>query len=216
MSVKDRTWFPIAYMFVVTAVFSLVLVGFARLTRDRVEANERLAFEKAILAALPITLPEGASNAAIHKTFVDRVAPPDASSASAYRLMENGRPTAYALPISGRGFWDQIEGIVGLTYSAKNRVWEITGVAVYRQKETPGLGAEIATPRFLDQFDKKHKCVARAGRALTFLPEGAEAGISEVNAITGATQTCTRLERIMNERLATWRDRMASVLRDER
>ena len=46
---KDRPFFAVIYMFAVTAFFSAVLIGFARLTRDRVDANQQLAFEKAVL-----------------------------------------------------------------------------------------------------------------------------------------------------------------------
>ena len=56
---REKWWFPIAYMFVVTAFFSSIVIGFARFTDERVEANKDLAFEKAVLAVLPGLLEEG-------------------------------------------------------------------------------------------------------------------------------------------------------------
>jgi len=219
-SIRERAWYPVAYMFIVTAAFSTVLIGFARWTRPRVEANGRIAFERAVLTALPIEIPEDASNADLHQLFPERVLPPHHKGApeaqrvsGSYHLVPgpNPRPpyfTAYAVPFEGRGFWNMIRGVIGLKYNAEQGRWETTGIAFYEQNETPGLGAEITTPRFRDQF-RKGKLIPRAGRPLTFVPESANAGESEVNAITGATQTCTRLERIINERLAEWRKTMA-------
>lgn len=208
MNIKDKAWYPIAYMFLVTAVFSTALIGFSRWTRPRVEANEQLAFEKAVLEALPIEIPGGASNADLHELFVEQVKAPDDTSAGAYRLTRDGEADAYAVPFEGRGFWNMIRGVVGLRYNAEQKNWDTTGVAFYEQNETPGLGAEIVTPRFRAQF-RSSKRLSWAGQPFTFVPESADAGPQEINALTGATQTCSRLERIINERLTEWREQMA-------
>ena len=50
---RQKKWFPIGYMFVATAFFSTIIIGFAEATRARVEANEKLAFEQAVLTVLP-------------------------------------------------------------------------------------------------------------------------------------------------------------------
>ena len=184
------------------------LIGFASATRDQVEANERLAFEKAVLEALPIEVPDDTSNADLHELFVKSIERPDDTSAGAYRLTKDGRAHAYAVAFEGRGFWNVIRGVIGLRYNAEQDRWDTTGIAFYEQNETPGLGAEIIEPRFRDQFSK-NKQLLLAGELFTFVPESAEAGPSEINAITGATQTCSRLERIINERLAVWREKMA-------
>jgi Na+-transporting NADH:ubiquinone oxidoreductase subunit C len=191
-------------MFAVTAAFSSVVLGFSRLTLDRVKANRRLAFEKAVLEALPIDLPPDASNQNLHALFVKNVEPSDDYDADVYRLVRDGRTAAYALPFAGRGFWDEIRGVVGVGSDRHT----ITGVAFHKQNETPGLGAEITEPRFRGQFETGKKRIAASGPPLVFVSEETEAaGASEINALTGATQTTTRLERILNERLRAWRER---------
>ena len=204
MSVREKPWFPIVYMFVLTAFFSAILLGFSTFTRDRVEANEKLSFEKAVLTALPVVIPPGTSNRALHEMFVASVKEPDASSAGAYRLVEDGQLVAYAVPFEGQGFWDVIRGIIGVAADGRT----ITGIAFYYQRETPGLGGEIVKPRFCDQF-AEGKVLGAGERVLELKPEKESAGPSEVNQITGATQTSTRLGRILNERLADWREAMA-------
>lgn len=203
MSIKNRVWFPVAYMFALTAAASGMLIGLSRLTRERVEANEKLAFEKAVLAALAVPVPDGASNLDRHRLYLALVRAPDETSSGAYRLMKNGSVTAYALPFDGQGFWSPIRGVIGIAADLES----VLGIAFYEQSETPGLGAEIIRPRFRKQFEAGKK-LAPSGSPLAFKSEAEQAGPNEVNALTGATQTCLRLERMLNERLAQWRDGM--------
>lgn len=194
-----KLWYPIVYMFVVTFFFSAILIGLSRITRDRVRANEQSAFEKAIILSLPLDLPENISATAAHRMFVERVTLPDESSVGAYRLMEGDTIIAYALPISGQGFWAPIKGIIGIAADMKT----ITGIAFYEQKETPGLGAEIIRLPFRKQF--VGKTISTVKGPLAIKPVSAELGKNEVHAITGATQTSTRLEKIINNNVIRWR-----------
>ena len=59
--------------------------------------------------------------------------------------------TKYILPIYGAGLWDPIWGYVALN-DDKDTVY---GVYFSHAGETPGLGAEIATPKFQAQFAGK-------------------------------------------------------------
>jgi len=201
---RDKIWYPVLYMFVATAFFSSILIGLARFSRDRVEANQRLSVEKAVLEALPIELPPEASSLELHRIFLERVTGPSAASGSAYVLTEGDKVVAYAVPLEGKGYWDTIRGFIGIA-SDRNTV---TGISFYEQNETPGLGAEIVQPPFREQFVGKR--MAEGDRPLGFLPVGSALGESEVHAITGATQTSTRVERIINEDLAGWKSGLLS------
>jgi Na+-transporting NADH:ubiquinone oxidoreductase subunit NqrC len=224
MSLREHRAYPIAYMFALTAVCSLILIGFARFTAGRVEANQRLAFERAAVRALAIELPEQASGLEIHEVFTNRVRQLpsldalDDAKLEAHGLLPDGaddadwpdnlkdvleRVEAVGIVVRGRGFWDQIEGVIGVRYDKSDGLWKLTGIAFYQQRETPGLGAEITTPRFTAQFSRD-KVISKNPPPLTFVAEGAEAGPSEINQITGATQTCSRLEGIINDHLSRW------------
>lgn len=207
---KDKLWYPVVFMFVITAVFSSVLIGFSRATRERVEANERLAFEKAVVSVLPIELPADAGNLEIHRAFVEQVQEPAAATGGAYVLRRDGEIAAYALPFEGQGFWAPIKGILGLKEDRRT----ITGFAIYEQKETPGLGAEINEPKFKNQFPGKR--LAEGPAAVGIVPRSAAPGESEVYAVTGATQTSTRLEKLLNESIAAWRERLSSTSTSEK
>jgi Na+-transporting NADH:ubiquinone oxidoreductase subunit C len=202
MNVKEKAWYPVIYMFVVTAVFSSILIGFSRYTRGRVEVNRRVAFERAVVLALPLGVSDKVSSSEVHEIFIDRVAAPDEKSAGAWRMLDGEKLIAYALPIEGRGFWAIIKGAIGIEADGKT----ITGIAFYEQNETPGLGGEIVKPRFRAGFTGK--IIAASGAPLVFKPEGSPIGTGQVHAITGATQTSARVERFLNEKLARWRDEM--------
>ena len=200
---REKRWYPIIYMFVVTAAFSSIVIGFTGLTRPRVDANAALAFERAIVSVLPPLHDPDMSSLDIHRTFTEQVSEPDTTSGGAYTFKQGGQIAGYALPISGQGFWAPIEGVIGIDADRKT----ITGIAFYEQKETPGLGAEIAQPAFQNQF--KGKVFSSAEKPVTFRRPGEDVGPSEVHAVTGATQTSTRLEKIINESVRTWQSAMS-------
>ena len=202
---RDKPWFSVVYMFAVMAVFSSVLVGFARLTRGRVEQNEQIAVERAVLAVLPAGVTEETSNEEAHRIFLERVSGPASRYGGAYVFMEAGAVLGYAVPIAGRGFWAPIKGFVGVGVDKRS----LRGLAFYEQAETPGLGAEIVKPAFTSQFAEAAGLVmALSGEPVGIVRAGSAVQENEVAAVTGATQTSRRLEKLINEDLAAWRESM--------
>ena len=193
---RDKPYFAVFYMFAVTAFFSAVLIGFARLTRDKVRANQQIAFEKAVLQVFPeIT---AATHAQIHKIFIEQFK----RRPFGYVYRKNGKTVGYAVPVEGQGFWAPIKGIVGIAADKRT----VTGIAFYEQSETPGLGARIVEPDFRDAFAGKQ--LAAGERPLGIRAAGAALKNNEVHSITGATQTCVRLEKLINDGVSLWRDRI--------
>jgi Na+-transporting NADH:ubiquinone oxidoreductase subunit C len=200
---REKRWFPILYMFGVTAFFSSIIIAFASVTRGRVEANEELAFERAVLEIVPGLSGANLSNAEVHPRFAEMVEEPTASSGGAYLVKKDGQVVAYALPFLGQGFWAPIGGILGIEPDQRT----VTGIAFYEQNETPGLGAEITKKPFRSQF--VGKVLASGGKPLGMKRPGGELDDSSVHAITGATQTSTRLEGIINAALTEWQSKVA-------
>lgn len=198
--IRKKSWFPILYMFCVTALFSSIVIGLTRVTSERVEANQKLAFERAVLSVLPKVKVEAMTRSEIHNTFTESINEPDDSSAGTYTAKENGQLIAYVLPISGRGFWAPIKGVIGIKPDKKT----ITGIAFYEHNETPGLGAEIAKTPFRNQF--VGKAISSQNEPMNFRRPGATLADNEVHAVTGATQTSSRLEIIINTALEKWRN----------
>ena len=200
--IRNKWWFAIVYMFVVTAFFSSIVIGFSRFTRERVEANRALAFEKAVLVVLPGLYDDKATALELHRWFIQRLSVPDALSGDAYTLREGKQIVAYALPVSGQGFWAPIKGVIGIAADKRT----ITGIDFYEQSETPGLGAEITAAAFRSQF--KGKRISTVGRPINIKRPGEVLGPSDVHAVTGATQTSARVQDIINTALSNWRSQM--------
>jgi len=195
---RRQVIYPIGYMFGVTFVFCAVLIGVAALTRDRVEANRQVLFEKAVLMAVGLPVDESTSPAETHRLFVDVMEPPAADTGGAYRLKQADGTSAYALPFEGRGFWNVIRGVVGISADGRTLV----GIAFHEQSETPGLGAEIVKPAFCDQF--KGRAIREGERPILLKTAGMERTEGDLHAVTGATQTCVRLEAMLNRAIREW------------
>ncbi len=109
-------------------------------------------------------------------------------------VCKNGADTTYIIPVLGKGLWGPLWGYIAL----KSDCNTIVGVVFDHKGETPGLGAEIATPAFQEQFvgkkifDDKEQFVSVA------VVKGgvANSSISEeygVDAISGGTITSNGL-----------------------
>ncbi len=197
---REKGWYPVFYMFVITAGFSSVVIGLSTVTQGRIEANARLAFEAAVLEALPGLYEPGLSGQEVHRRFAEQISEPDASSGGAYTLKKDGQIAAYALPFEGQGFWARIRGIIGIAADRKT----VTGITFYEQSETPGLGAEIVKPAFRSQFEGK--MLAQKAKPIVMRRPGATLGESDVQAVTGATQTSARVEEMINRALKAWQE----------
>lgn len=62
------------------------------------------------------------------------------------------KPQGYVIPVNGYGLWDAIYGYLALEPNANT----VIGISWYDQKETPGLGANIAEAPWQNLFPGKH------------------------------------------------------------
>lgn len=75
-----------------------------------------------------------------------------------YKIMPNSeastaedKPIGYVIPVNGYGLWDAIYGYMAIKPDGNT----IIGISWYDQKETPGLGADIASGFWQDLFPGK-------------------------------------------------------------
>jgi Na+-transporting NADH:ubiquinone oxidoreductase subunit C len=122
----------------------------------------------------------------------------------AYADPEKSVIQAYGVRFRGFGFWAPIEGILALGPDLS----ETVGLAILDQKETPGLGGRIEEPVFTSQFREGIRVSPPSEGGAEYIkisatpPQaGSEAAERHVDAISGATQTCLAMDRILNETL---------------
>ncbi|MDR0982283.1 MAG: NADH:ubiquinone reductase (Na(+)-transporting) subunit C [Culturomica sp.] len=99
----------------------------------------------------------------------------------------------YILPVYGKGLWGPIWGYISMNED-KNSIY---GAVFDHKGETPGLGAEIATPAFSNQFDGK--TVFENGEMVAIEVEKGHGhtGTHEVDGISGGTITSKGVENML-------------------
>ena len=182
--------FTMIFAIVMGVVCSLVLTAVAEWITPRREANEKAERYSTVLAIFNIPVAEGAANEDIIKRFDDNVdiVGDDPANPDYYRYEK-----LIAIPAAGPGLWGPIEGLIGL---ADDRV-TITAVSFYKQEETPGLGGEIASKGFTDTFINKKLFDDQGQPALTLVRPGTAQNDYQVDAISGATMTCDKVQALI-------------------
>jgi Na+-transporting NADH:ubiquinone oxidoreductase subunit C len=193
--VKDSLY-TVGYAGVLGIVCAMLLTGVASFTAPYRADNARVEEVLSILTALGIPHEPDASAAQLLEIFESNVREAEHGGSTVYMYIapgEEDKPKAIAMKFAGPGLWGPIEGFLALEADGKT----IRGLTFSRQEETPGLGGEIAAPWFREQFVGK-SIVDRAGRPRIFIG-GHEGAPNAVNAITGATMTCDKLEAILDQ-----------------
>ena len=111
--------------------------------------------------------------------------------------------TKYVLKLHGAGLWGGIGGYLALD-ADKNTIF---GINFNHESETPGLGAEIVTAKFRNQFNGKHIRNAEGkicSVAVLKTGKTAENGQEQVDAISGATITSTGVSDMLVNNLAEY------------
>jgi len=121
-----------------------------------------------------------------------------------YKAVVEGN-TYYVLPLRGKGLWGPIWGYVALEGDGNT----ILGATFGHKTETPGLGAEIATPIFQDQFPGK-KLFTEAYEGIE-VRKGDAAGDQQVDGISGGTITSVGVQTMISDCLAPYKKYLMSI-----
>lgn len=107
-----------------------------------------------------------------------------------------GRVDQVVLAVEGLGMWGTIYGFVALATDGKT----IRGLTFYDQKETPGLGAEIASPGWLELWRGRHGFDEKGQPAIAVVKGAAgppETDPLRVDGLSGATITSNAITHLM-------------------
>jgi len=201
--VKDSLQ-TLLYATVLGTVCATLLTGAAKFVAPYRKANAEAEERRNILDVLGVPFNPDASSKELVEIFRKQVAEAKLGGLTTYKHPPpaGGAVRAVAVPFHGRGLWGPIKGFLSLEPDLRT----IRGITFHEQEETPGLGGEIGSGWWREKFKGK-RIEGPAGEVGIRICRGAEA-INEVDAITGATMTCEKVEAMLNdviERIAAQR-----------
>ena len=110
---------------------------------------------------------------------------------------EDGR---VVIPLIGMGLWGDIWGYVALEKDMDT----VSGIVMAHKGETPGLGAEIATPKFQAHFAGKKLFKSGEFVSVSLRKGGAKDPEHEVDGISGGTKTSDGVTAMLRDCLAAY------------
>lgn len=117
----------------------------------------------------------------------------DAAGLPVFEALVDGSQK-YIIPMQGAGLWGPIWGYLAVEADGST----IYGSEFGHQGETPGLGAEIVTPSFREQFTGKELIKERQFRSVAVVKPGqTAAGRDYVDGISGGTITSKGVDAML-------------------
>ncbi len=203
LSDKNSNGYILLYSTVMVVVVALALAFVALSLKERQQANILNEKKMAILMSLDAATQDydtfidayavdtkGNKIEGIEgKAVIDMLSDLTATFASGELPVFEATDGRVVVPVTGTGLWGPIWGYVALAKDMNT----VTGIVMDHAGETPGLGAEIATAKFQEQFVGKTIFEADEFVSIELVKGGVKAGSAnaahEVDGITGGTKT---------------------------
>ena len=187
-----------AAILVIIVAFLLAIVNSA--LKPRQDANVALSQKKQILASIN---ERNLGDQKSEETYEALVSEAEYQGLTFYVARKDGEKII--LPVRGAGLWGGIWGYIALDED-KNTIY---GTYFDHESETPGLGGEIKTEAFQNQFIGKHVLNADGefvGVGIEKAGQTAE-GKEQVDAISGATITSKGVEAMILTSIQAFADK---------
>lgn len=159
-------------------------------TTDTIDANS-FDFQKAAKnPATSVALAQGEDIASIKRIPTD---------VAIYELKDaDGKVSKLILPVNGYGLWSTMYGFLALNTSD----YSVAGLTFYDQKETAGLGGEVANPAWQAGWVGKTVFAADGSPQIQVVKSGVspdpEVAKHQVDGIAGATLTSVGVQNMMH------------------
>jgi RnfABCDGE-type electron transport complex G subunit len=171
------------------AVVCSAALAFVNIKIDPIiKQNESVRYKRIIMNLFALNY-DPLNPAAIEETYAKRIEERETGGIPTYTDKQSGRK---AISLSGSGFQGPIQVLVALEGDI------VAAFRVVSQVETPGLGNRITAESFQKSFEGK-----KVNEGITMVKSG-NAGKSEFDAITGATETSRALEKLLNTGFARY------------
>ncbi len=217
------------FALMITLVCSILLAAAATLLKPRQQENIQLDIKKNILKSVGLVNTEkDYSRDEIQKLYKDNIEAlvinrtgdivegrhpesidpkVDTDLYPIYEYKNGDEVIAYIIPVSGKGLWSTIYGYLAVEPDGKT----VKGITFYQHGETPGLGGEISTNWFQNNFKGK-SFVDESGDlvGITIVKGKVKDKIAQderyhyVDGISGATLTTRGVNAFLKKDLKTY------------
>jgi Na+-transporting NADH:ubiquinone oxidoreductase subunit C len=189
--------YTLLYSFVLGTSCALLLTAAATFTAPYQQANAKAEEVLNILTALKVPFEEGSSSEELLNIFNQNIKEKQRGDMMIYEYSPadgDGEVLAMVVRFAGAGLWGPIKGFLALEADMRT----IRGLTFYEQEETPGLGGDIVTDGFRNQFAGKSIVGKTDEAGIVIRSRGSEL-INGVDAISGATMTCDKVQQMLNK-----------------
>ena len=97
------------------------------------------------------------------------------------------------LPIRGKGLWSTLWGFISLS----DGDFTTRGITFYSHGETPGLGGEVDSPFFKNQFVDGKETLNADGQVVLNVTKSGAAGPNDIDGLAGATITTQGVDKLI-------------------
>jgi electron transport complex protein RnfG len=186
---------------IVATVCGLIIVGAYKSTYSSVQANKRIALQRAVVKVLPGTK-------SIVEYFAEGkgIQPAEGADTPAGAIKfyaaygGGGKLIGIAAEAAARGYADFVRTLYGYKADCKC----IVGIGVVSMRETPGIGTKILTDKeFLANFTALdvhlNEDMSALANAVKVVKHGTKTHAWEIDAISGATITSKAVGKGLND-----------------
>ena len=97
------------------------------------------------------------------------------------------------LPIRGKGLWSTLWGFISLS----DDDFTTRGITFFQHGETPGLGGEVDSAFFKDQFVAPKQTIGDDGQVILNVTKSGAAGPNDIDGLAGATITTQGVDKLI-------------------
>jgi len=228
MNVNSNSY-TYTFALILVVVVAALLAGAASMLKPFQQSNIQLEKKQNILKSVGVIVDRNEADAPFEKMITEyvikggnivespEVAAFDIDMSKAVKLTPDSREVPlyiadkdgekfFILPLRGKGLWGPIWGYVALKSDGKT----IAGATFDHKGETPGLGAEISTDAFQDQFLGKSIFEGGSYAPITVM-KGTASGDHQVDGISGGTITSVGLEDMLDDCIQPYKNYLKTV-----
>lgn len=200
--------YMLLYSLGLAAVVALLLTVVATGLKERQQTNIRNEKMQQLLATIGIDAPRDGVQPIYNQYFKEELnVAQDGQEPLTLYLYEKEGQSGYVIPTTGNGLWGKVYANVALADDLNT----ITGITFSHDSETPGLGAEITSDAFCNQFIGK-QILDNSGNVVSVavVKHADPSDPHQVDAISGGTMTSNGVSAMLLDELKRYQDYISS------